>query len=472
MTPTRFVAPFFVLFCPLVAIAADRDPNVARSVVSEGDVRVSVPNLKPLIFRQTPAGIERMLYLSLEPVRHELRKQLILQCVVAGRILERELLDVPGGGAWDTIWLPEPTPETLRLEIRQRPHTVLWSGEIRVPKRDGQDVLIPQSRCFSVGNLKPLCLRGTNYYPRWQPWPGLWRAMDAKHFEAEFAEMDKLGINTIRTFYNFDPDAKLHRSDGAFMPVLLSRINELLSVADRHRIKVMLCLGGPPPLTNLAMQRRWFRFGVEPFLYDGRILMWDLINEPGGDKGPNATPDLSQWIRRMWAELKRIDTNHMATVGLCWQFDQLWDLEVKPEVAQFHNYSSAVGVQPAGQPRVRNVADDLRNIANFIANRPLVIGEFGFTSVVDEAKGWKGSEARQLEIYRGVIEGTEAAVKSGVNVAGVYNWCAFHFGPGWMGKGEQAFGVIRVDGTLKPAGEYLRDTYLRWRGRQRAPWEK
>jgi len=225
--------------------------------------------------------------------------------------------------------------------------------------------------------------------------------------------------------------------------------------------------GGPG---DTAMQRRFFRTGVEPFIYDGRILMWDLINEPGGSDGPRATPELGRWIQEMWAYLAGLDAQHLATVGLCWQFDQLRDLGVTPPVGQYHNYSGAVGVQPPGNAPIRNVADDLRSISKQIDNRPLVIGEFGYASVPDIMRK-DAAEARQEEITRWVLEGAEAAARSGVNLVGLANWCAFHFLPDWMGRGEQSFGVIRLDGTLKPAGVTLRDTYARWRSRRRAPWE-
>ena len=58
-----------------------------------------------------------------------------------------------------------------------------------------------------------------------------------------------------------------------------------------------------------------------------------------------------------------------------------------------------------------------------------------------------------------------------VRIAGVYNWTLFHFEPDWMGPGEQSFGIVNLDGSLKPAGVLLRDTYDRWRSKAKASWE-
>lgn len=429
---------------------------------------VTAPDTTPAIVRETPSGVERLVYLSLTNPGTETLGGLVLRYEVAGAECEREILDLPPGEVRDTLWLAEPAPATIHATLVSGQET-LWSGELAIA-RPAEEVRIPRSPCVKVGDLRPLMLRGTNYYPRSQPWPGLWRAMDPAAFEAELTELDGLHVNCLRTFCNFDSDAGLHRLDGSFTPGLLSRVNDLLTAMDRHRMKLVLCIGSAGPMADLTMQRRFFRTGVEPFIHDGRILMWDLINEPGGSDGPKASPELAHWIQAMYEELGRLDSEHILTVGLCWQFDQLWDLGVKPPVGQFHQYSGAVGVQPAGEPPVRNVADDLRRIAGTIDSRPLLIGEFGYASVPDEARK-DASEERQLEITRWVIEGVEDAAASGVNLVGVMNWCAFHFAPDWMGKGEQAFGVIRLDGSLKPAGEFLRDTYARWRERVQAPWE-
>ncbi|MBI5834994.1 MAG: cellulase family glycosylhydrolase [Armatimonadetes bacterium] len=424
---------------------------------------IVVPD-EPAIVRQTPAGDERMITLALTNPSGVPLRGLRLE---AGAV-RREILDVPPGGAHDTVWVPVPAPARLPVRLVQD-DAVAWQGELAIPLATAT-VRIPRSPCVGLADLQPLSLRGTNYYPRVQPWPGLWRAMDETALEAEFRELDGLNINWIRTFYNFDPDAGLHRRDGSFTATVLARVETLLRVAARHRVKVMLTIGSAGRQDDLLMQRRFFRTGVEPFLHDGRILMWDLMNEPGGNDGPKATPELARWLADMWAYLAQLDTQHLATVGLAWQFDQLWSLGVKPPVAQYHHYSGSVGVQPAGQPPVRNAADDLRGTAKQIDNRPLIIGEFGYASAPDDVRR-DATEARQEQITRWVIEGVEDAVKSGVHVAGVANWCAFHFKPDWMGKGEQSFGVIRLDGSLKPAGVTLRDTYARWREARRAPWE-
>jgi hypothetical protein len=437
--------------------------SLAGSVCAQ---EVSVVADGPALLRDTPQGRERMLVLAISnPGQAPLEGLTLVAQGPAGEV-RRDLLPVRPGGAWDTVWLPEPAPATVAAEVRQG-DAVLWSGTLVVPPAGADAVVIPRSETVKLADLKPLTLRGTNYLPRHYPWPGLWRQATEQTFEEEFQVMNDLSMNSLRTFYFADEEAGLTRRDGAFTPPLLSRICKLLEVADRHRLKVMICLGGATPhMDELDYWRRFVRFSVEPFQYDGRILMWDLINEPGGSDGPKANPTLAQWMQAMYPELERVAPNHLLTVGLTWQFDQLFELGIRPPVGQYHHYSGSIGYQPAGEPPVRNCADDMKGTKALLAGAPLVIGEFGYATQVDGARA-DASEDRQLEIYAGVLTGAEIA-----RVAGVYNWTLFHFAPDWMGKGEQSFGIVNLDGSLKPAGELLQLTYRRWRSMVKAPWEE
>lgn len=438
--------PALLVLCQLIG----QTPAVTVAGLTEG----------PAIIRETPTGDERLVYVRVDNP---------LQAPVAGATLtaggvSRDLVTIPPGGCMDTMWLPvDARLVAATLRVGREP---LWRGVLAVPPLPGEVVRIESSPPITIEQLQPLMLRGANYLPRRTPWPGLWREADRQTFREEFAAIRDLFVNALRTFYFFDVEGGLVTDEGLVTPTLLRRIDTLLDEADAHGMKVMICLGGSlPPLEDHDTFVRLMRSGVEPFRYDGRVLMWDLINEPGGADGPKATPELARWIQVMYRELGVLAPNHMLTVGLAWQFDQLWELGVQPPVGQFHNYSGAVAVQPPGEPPVRNVADDLARIQEFIGHRPLIVGEFGYSTQSTDDRP-DASDARQREIYEGVLLGAEAA-----GVAGVYNWTVFDFVPDWMGEGEQHFGVIRRDDTLKPAGVLLRDTYQRWRERVRAPWE-
>ncbi|MDF2439858.1 MAG: hypothetical protein JWN98_842 [Abditibacteriota bacterium] len=452
-----------------IAIAQKRTPQSAPDTT---DSMVIVSPQAPAIIRQTPRGDERLWYLSVTNTSGEMLRGLSLRYRVGRREQVRALLDVPSGGALDTLWLPSSLKRSPQFRLVQNGATLLWTGRLALAPTNGERYVVPRSTPIRAADLKPLTVRGTNYYPRRTPWPGLWKDATIADYEAEFKEMAALNINSLRTFYLGLDERALQRADGTFLPPLLAKINAFLEVAARHRIKVMLCLdgGGGAAKTDLLFWQRFFRSGIEPFIYDGRVLMWDLINEPGGNEGPKATPELVTWIQKMNAQLRTIAPHHLTTVGLTWQFDQLWEIGVKPDVGQYHNYSGAVGVAPPDNHTVRNVAGDLKEIvATYTGQRPLIIGEFGLYSTdgTETTEGQRQAALdKQTNVTRWVLEGAEVA-----RIAGVMNWCAFEFTPDWMGIKEKTFGVIRPDGSLKPAGIVLRDTYARWKAQSPAPWE-
>ena len=433
---------------------------------------VTLSPQSPAIIRQTPGGDERLWYLRISNPSPSTLSGLSLHLRPARREQVRKLLDVPPGGALDTLWLPASLRQNVRFRLLQSGGRLLRAGLLAIAPTSGERHVVPRSAIVKAADLKPLTVRGTNYYPRRTPWAGLWKDATIADWEAEFDQMAALNINSLRTFYLGLDDRALQRADGTFLPPLIAKVNAFLGVAARHNVKVMLCLdgGGGAPKTDLLFWQRFFRSGIEPFIYDGRVLMWDLINEPGGNDGPKATPELASWMQKMNAELRALAPNHLTTVGLTWQFDQLRDLGIEPDVGQYHNYSGAVGIAPPENPTVRSVAGDLKEtVATYTKARPLIIGEFGlFSRDGEEATEAQRQAAldKQTNTTRWVLEGAEAA-----RIAGVMNWCAFEFTPDWMGIKEKTFGVILPDGSLKPAGIVLRDTYARWKEQSPAPWE-
>jgi hypothetical protein len=266
----------------------------------------------------------------------------------------------------------------------------------------------------------------------------------------------------MRTFAFYDPEGQLYHTDGSATATAQKRLNDLLAVADRHHIKVVLCIDHCP--LDLVPARHMFKTILGPFVDDGRILMVDIFNEPGGGNGPKSDPAIAGFLRYMYPYTHRLMPNHLLTVGLAWHFSELWDLGIRPDVAQYHDYSAAVGRQPPGQPHVRNVSDDLRGNQAFVGQRPLLIGEFGHSTAGPKFGGV--TEERQREIYQGVLEGAEDQ-----KIAGVINWTLFDFRPDWMGTHNQFYGIVRTDGSLKPAGDLLRQVYRRWEQTWPAPWD-
>ena len=98
--------------------------------------------------------------------------------------------------------------------------------------------------------------------------------------------------------------------------------------------------------------------------------------------------------------------------------------------------------------------------------RPLLIGEFGMSTARDPRHGVEdslrarigdapGTEAEQARLYEIVLAAAEKD-----RVAGVLPWCLYDYPI--KNPDESRFGLVRSDGSLKPAAQVLRDAFLRW----------
>lgn len=318
-----------------------------------------------------------------------------------------------------------------------------------------------------IRTLQPLSVRGVNYFPRETPWGGMWTKTPPEVFEKDMALAASLGCNTIRTFLMFSPhneQAGLLKPDGSLTAAYQEKIEQLLAAAWRHGIRVLVCcefssqwLAAPDPA------ERWQRtLGnvVGKHRDDGRVLMWDLMNEPEDDaKWTEAT---RAYLKAALPFIRQIDRNHLTTVGLTWRADRLKQVGL-PDVMQYHEYAGKDVFFKEGPPRVLVTFGHQRKIGGA---RPLLIGEFGMSTARDEQHGAApelrakmsaatGTEAEQARLYEIVLAGAEQG-----RAAGALAWCLHDYPI--KNPNESHFGLVRGDGSLKPAARVLRETFSRW----------
>jgi endo-1,4-beta-mannosidase len=318
-----------------------------------------------------------------------------------------------------------------------------------------------------VRELKPLSVRGVNYYPRETPWSGMWTKTPAEVFEKDMALAASLGCNTIRTFVMFSAaleQAGLLEPDGSPTGAYRDKIEQLLAAAWRHGIRVVVCFEFSPQLLAAAdAADRWQRaLGdvVGKHRDDGRVLMWDLMNEPDDDA--KWTEPTRTYLKAALPLIKQLDPNHLTTVGLTWRADRLKEVGL-PDVMQYHEYAGKDVFFKEGPPRVLVTFGNQRKIGG---TRPLLVGEFGMSTARDEQHGAApelrdrmsastGTEAEQARLYEIVLAGAEQG-----GAAGALAWCLHDYPIN--NPNESHFGLVRGDGTIKPAGRVLRETFTRW----------
>ena len=318
-----------------------------------------------------------------------------------------------------------------------------------------------------IRTLQPLSVRGVNYFPRDTPWGGLWTKTPPEVWERDIALAASLRMNTVRTFVQFSSPlepAGMLRSDGTPTPAYLEKIETLLAAGWRHGIRAILCfefssswLAAPD---DEARCRRALSAVVSAHREDGRVLLWDLMNEPDDDA--KWTEGTRAYLRAALPLVKQLDTNHLTTIGLAYRSDRL-ALVGLPDVLQYHEYCPKAQLFTQGSARVSQTIAHQRQGGGM---RPLLIGEFGMSTARDPEHGAEeslraklqappGTEADQARLYQIILAAAEKD-----RVAGVLAWCLHDYPI--KNPNESHFGLVRGDGTLKPAALRLRDTFTSW----------
>ena len=332
------------------------------------------------------------------------------------------------------------------------------------------------SAAEGVRDLPPLSVRGVNYFPRETPWGGMWTKTPPDVWERDMALASSLGANTIRTFLPFGPaqeEAGLARKDGAPTPAYTEKIESLLAAAARHGIRVIACFEFAPAwLAERGPDARWRRATTElvgAHRDDERVAMWDLMNEPDDD---------AKWNEGTRAYLvdglplvRQLDPRHLSTVGLAWRADRLRETGL-PDAMQYHEYAPKAELFKTGAARVCETIGHLRRAGGA---RPLLIGEFGMSTARDPEHGAAeelrgrigpaaGTEAEQARLYEIVLAAAEQA-----KVAGAMAWCLHDYPV--RNPDEAHFGLVRADGSLKPAALVLKHMYERWKAEGDGLWQ-
>ena len=190
-----------------------------------------------------------------------------------------------------------------------------------------------------VRTLDVLSIRGINYYPAQTPWAGLWTKTPPEVIERDMALMGSMHVNAVRTFLPCGDGthfAQLTDAGGHVSPPYIEKIEQFLTAAWREGIRTIFCFDFDEK--TLKQPEVW-RTAVAEIAArgrdDGRVLMWDLMNEP---EGPNWSPACQAYLKAALPCLKELDGQHLTTVGIGWEIDRLAELGL-PDVLQYHEYA-------------------------------------------------------------------------------------------------------------------------------------
>jgi hypothetical protein len=291
---------------------------------------------------------------------------------------------------------------------------------------------------------QPFRMAGINYYPQGQPWHAFWPGYDGATIDRDFGIIGGLGLNTVRVFVPFDgfggasPD-----------PVMLDRLDDLLARAQAHNLKVIVTLfdfrADYTPL-HWADADRQLAGLIPRFAGNAAILAWDLKNEPDLDykQGQDAV-DL--WLAHTLRLVRQLDPHHLVTIGWSNPADAR-GLATSVDFVSFHYYAAPDQFAAAyGALRAA------------VADRPIALTEFGLPTWNSPFFPGGHTEAEQAAVVATVRQGLAQT-----DSAGYLAWTLYDFGQvptdvagkePWRTGPQGHFGILRADGTPKPAAGFL-----------------
>ena len=421
------------------------------------------PQAEEFLRTEVDGSRSRLLYLRFTKPQGAVYTDCKLCYTEDGEELSREMFSFESEDleSFDTLWLKE-TTAVVSATLSSGDGQLLWEGEL-APLPAEKQTVIPASPIYNESTLKPGTIRGINYYPRYTPWDA-WTKQDPGMWELELSEIaDKLHANAIRTF------AECRNADRLGNIVAnaryLSTLNRLLATAERHHIRVLLCLYSDHPRQVLNHNQRYVRSIVEAFKNDGRILGWDLVNEIDAN-GLMECTYVDNFCLSCYPMLSEIDPNHINNIGFAYLLDRAVKVGLtfdKPnQTWHYHFYR-------------KTSADNIQSwITTYFGDRPFILGECGDTSATasnDGAPRPYMGELWQRDVYETVLEARRGILARGEKLLGIFPWIAFAFLKFGPNNDQGEYGLIREDGTLKPAGELLQQEYARIKAETPAQWD-
>lgn len=310
------------------------------------------------------------------------------------------------------------------------------------PLEPGGFIRVSGSQIVRFG--QPVQIKGVNYYPQGRPWVEMWSIWNAPQMERELRlGRDQLGINTVRILLPYDVSG-----DGHVDAKLINRIQQFLQIAGNLDMRVIITLfdfynGFPEPGSQSEEKNfRYIQRLVGNFIGDERIMAWDLHNEP--DHYPMWTegnaPRVLMWLGRMADEVRRIDPNHLITVGMG-QYNNLW--QPGPDGRRVIDYSDVISFHNYNAPDTARQIDEIQRRTS----KPILLEEFGWPSG-PPCLFRDFNEAQQAAVYQEMLAAAEG------RIAGVIAWTLRDYDAGptmrWDTR-EEHYGLFRPDDSLKPA---------------------
>jgi hypothetical protein len=333
----------------------------------------------------------------------------------------------------------------------------------RIPATGAYVGITGDSFYYAGGKIK---LKGANYWLSATPFLGTWASWNGPQALKELQKARDLGVNAIRIGIPFDHKDTLDvvwgddKSMSKLSPWIIDQMTQLLQVASIYGMKVIFVLfdwydGHPAAGTKEERSNIVYIQGLmKTFANDDRVLAWDLHNEPDFyDEWKGGKQDqVIDWLARMARYVRDLDNRHPITVGVG-DYRSLWypssngtTILSLVDFAAFHCYDAA-----ALGPQIAEIKQH--------TDKPVLLEEMGWpTSPGTKAPTPNATydEPTQQFLYTTMLQTSRDA-----NIAGVLQWTLWDFAPASTLRADfqEHFGLVRRDGSLKPAASVFKVGY-------------
>ncbi|MCX6050601.1 MAG: cellulase family glycosylhydrolase [Chloroflexi bacterium] len=291
---------------------------------------------------------------------------------------------------------------------------------------------------------KPYALAGINYYPQTSPWTKFWPEYRATTTRADLKLIRQLGLNTVRIFIAYT-DFGGDKVD----PVNLAKLKDFLDQAQANELKVIVTLFDHHTdhhLSAWSADDRHLAGLIPAVATHPAILAWDIKNEANRDYGLNTPALTNAWLRHIANTVHRYDPYHLLTIG--WSTPEAATAMTNTvDFISFHYFedSTAYGERLA---RLLAAAPD----------KPVILQEFVMST-------WNSfwpnghTEEEQAIYYADLLRQHRNQPTAGYLVWTLHDFDSVplaEFSLPWQQATQAHMGLIRRDGSLKPAAALIR----------------
>ena len=289
-----------------------------------------------------------------------------------------------------------------------------------------------------------------NYFPADAGWQYMWTRWEPDRIDHDFAVMADLGANAVRI--TVFPDVMGFPTP---TPGMQARLAQIFAMAGGHGLKVQLSLFDQfTDFADISGSLTWAHDLLEPYGGSPHLAFVDLRNELDAPS-TLGDPRVHRWLDALLPAVEH--DAHGVPVTLSVTAPENISalravLRARPDFWDLHYYSSD-GLAYATMQQAIQAA----------VPQPVFVGETGFATAQDGSPpglpaGSSALEAYQAHYYQAI---EQAALSLGLGAA--TPWTLYDFTqaaiPSRQPADQYAFGLLRTDGTPKPAATVIRDVF-------------